>query len=240
MHADADYSPAFYARHAQRYAEVAHNFIQSVYDNVSHPGLRDDTSLIDRLQELIPAGSRGLDAGCGGGARDVYLYCRKGYDIYGVDAIEENIAEARRLHPEIAGRVSVVDLREPLGYPDASFDFILCNAVIQHIDPDTALGVTLPEFARLLKDGGVLQLMFKTGKGVATVYDRHYGEDRTFQLYDVDKVLALLAGLGLDLVPEEGGKLGGVVYFTDPKPMEHCVLFARKVVSPLPLGEGAA
>ena len=228
MSADADYSPAFYARHAQRYAEVAHNFIQSVYTNVSHPGLTSDTSLMDRLMELVPAGSRGLDAGCGGGARDVFFYWQKGYDIYGVDAIEENIAEARRLHPEIAERVAVADLREPLGYPDASFDFILCNAVIQHIEPDTALGVTLPEFARLLKDGGVLQPMFKVGRGVATVYDRDYGADRTFQLYDPNEVLSLLTDLGLDLIPEEGAKLGGVMYFTDPKPMDHCVLFARK------------
>lgn len=228
MSADADYSPAFYARHAQRYAEVSHNFIQSIYTNVSHPGLRDDTSLIDRLMELAPAGSRGLDAGCGGGARDVFFYWQKGYDIYGVDAIGENIAEARRLHTEIAERVAVADLRGPLGYPDASFDFILCNAVIQHIEPDTALGVTLPEFARLLKSGGVLQLMFKVGRGVATVYDRDYGADRTFQLYDPGEVLSQLTDLGLELIPEEGAKLGGVMYFTDPKPMDHCVLFARK------------
>ena len=229
MNADADYSPAFYARHAQRYAEVSHNFIQSVYTNVSNPRLNSDTDLMDRLMELVPAGSRGLDAGCGGGARDVFFYWQKGYDIHGVDAIEENIAEACRLHPEIAERVAVADLREPLGYPDASFDFVLCNAVIQHIDPDTALGVTLPEFARLLKDGGVLQLMFKIGSGVATVYDKDYGADRTFQLYDPDEVLSLLTDLGLDLIPEEGAKLGGVMYFTDPKPMDHCVLFARKV-----------
>ena len=62
--------------------------------------------LMDRLQDLVPARSRGLDAGCGAGARDVFFYRRKGYDIYGVDAIEENIKEARRIHPEIAQRVS--------------------------------------------------------------------------------------------------------------------------------------
>lgn len=229
MSANADYSASFYTRHARRYAEVSHNFIQSTYSNSSHPGLTGDTALMDRLMDLVPAGSRGLDAGCGGGARDVYLYRQKGYDIYGVDAIEENIAEARRLHPDLSGRVSVADLREPLAHPDGAFDFILCNAVIQHIDPATALGVTIPEFARLLKKGGVLQLMFKVGRGLATVYDRDYGVDRSFQLYDPDEVLGLLARIGLELIAEEGAKMGGVMYFTDPKPMEHCVLFARKV-----------
>ena len=223
-----DISESFYRRHAQRYAEVSHGFIQSVYTNASHPALKDDTDLINRLQELVPAGARGLDAGCGAGARDVFFYWQKGYDIYGVDAVEENIEEARRLHPEIADRVSVADLREPLGYPDASFDFVTCNAVIQHIAPDVVLGTTLPELARLVRPRGVLQLMFKVGSGVASVYDRDYGTERAFQLYGVDEVLRPLQERRLIVIPAEGDKLGGVMYFTDPKPTDHCVLFARK------------
>ena len=228
MSTHPDFSESFYRSHARRYAEVSHNFIQSVYTVISHPGLTGDTALIHRLQELVPAGSRGLDAGCGAGARDVFIYWQQGYDIYGIDAVEENVLEAQRLHPEIAQRVSVVDLREPLSHPDSSFDFVLCNAVIQHIEPAICLRTTLPEFARVLNTGGVLQLMFKYGTGIATVYDRDYGADRTFQLYDVDEVLGSLAGLGMSVIPEEGEKLGGVMYFKDPKPMDHCVFFARK------------
>ncbi len=55
-----------------------------------------------------------------------------------------------------------------------------------------------------------------------------YGADRTFQLYAVDEVLAVLSEEGLRVIPEEGGKLGGIMYFKDPKPMDHCVFFARK------------
>ena len=225
-----DFSESFYRRHAQRYAEVSHNFIQSVYTDMSHPMLGSDRDLMDRLMELVPSGSRGLDAGCGAGARDVYFYWQRGYDIYGVDAVEENILEARRLHPEISDRVEVADLRQTLGYTDGSFEFVMCNAVIQHIDPDIALGTTLTELARVLKAGGVLQLMFKYGDGIATVYDRDYGVDRTFQLYAVDEVLNVLEHLGLKVIPEVEGKLGGVMYFKDPKPMNHCVFFARKGV----------
>ena len=142
--------------------------------------------------------------------------------------IEENIEEARRLHPEIADRVSVTDLREPLAYPDATFDFILCNAVIQHIIPEVSMGVTLPEFARLLGPGGVLQLMFKVGDGITTVYDAAYGVERSFQLYSEEQVVAKLDSLDLTVVPEEDGKLGGVMHFTDPKLTDHCILFAKK------------
>ena len=228
MSTNPDFSESFYRSHARRYAEVSHNFIQSVYTDTSHSALTGDTALIERLQELVPTGSRGLDAGCGAGARDVFSYWQQGYDIYGIDAVEENVLEAQRLHPEIAERVSVVDLREPLAHPDSSFDFVLCNAVIQHIEPAISLGTTLSEFSRVLRTGGVLQLMFKYGSGIATVYDRDYGSDRTFQLYEVEEVLARLAGLGMSVIPEEGEKLGGVMYFRDPKPMDHCVFYARK------------
>ena len=228
MSATHDFSESFYKEHAQRYAVVSHNFIQSVYSDVSHPGLTGDMALVDRLQELVPKGSRGLDAGCGAGARDVFDYWQKGYDIYGIDAVEENIEEARRLHPEIAERVSVVDLREPLASLDSYFDFVMCNAVIQHIEPDIALNTTLPELARILKPGGILQLMFKYGNGIATIYDRDYGTDRTFQLYAVEEVIDTLTAQGLRVIPEDGERLGGVMYFKDPKPMDHCVFFARK------------
>ena len=228
MNKAPDFSESFYRRHAQRYAEVSHSLIQSIYTDVSHPGLKGDLDLIRRMQELVSEGARGLDAGCGAGARDVFYYWQGGYDIYGVDAVAENIDEARRLHPDIASRVSVADLREPLSYPDCWFDFVTCNAVIQHIDPAIALGTTLQELARVLKMGGVLQLMFKYGAGVATVHDVDYGADRAFQLYSVDDVLKALEGLALSVLPEEGDALGGVMYFKDPKPMDHCVLFARK------------
>ena len=226
-----DYSERFYRQHARRYAEVAHQFLQSVYVESSHPLLKNDWDLLERLKELAP-GKRGLDAGCGAGARDVYALWISGYDIYGVDAVEESIRAAVELHPEIADRVSVADLRQPLDFPDASFDFVLCNAVIQHIPPDAVESVTLPELARVLKPGGVLQLMFKNGNGLLTLFDRDYGAERTFQLYDERQLLSILQRHDLKLLEMESeGRLGGTMYFTDPKQARHCVFFARKANS---------
>ena len=223
-----DISSAFYRRHARSYAEKAQTSTLTVFTNPSHPGLLHNGVLAERLRELVPAGACGLDAGCGAGGHDVYAYWQNGYDICGIDAVDENIQEARRLHPEIGQRVSVADLSEPLDWPDASFDFVICNAVIQHIAPDAALGVTLPELARVLRPGGVLQLMFKSGSGVATVYDSEYDTDRSFQLYAVDEIVDLLTSLDLLTVPADGDRLGGAMLFTDYKRVEHCVLFALK------------
>ena len=224
-----DYSEEFYRHHAHRYAEVAHRLIQSIYIRSSHPALKGDYDLLDRLKELAP-GPRGLDAGCGAGARDVYQFWLEGYDIIGIDAVEENILIASSLHPEIADRVFLADLRVPLDFPDESFDFIVCDAVIQHIPSEEAFNVTLPELARVLKRGGVLQLMFKNGRGVTTVYDRDYGVERSFQLYDEHEILQVMEGYGLSLVEvEDPNLLGGVMYFTDPKPVDHCVFYLQRV-----------
>ena len=71
--------------------------------------------------------------------------------------------------------------------------------------------------------------MFKVGSGTKTLYDKDYDSERSFQLYGADEIIAILSGLGLEVVPQEGDKLGGVMYFTDPKPADHCVFYARKV-----------
>ena len=74
--------------------------------------------------------------------------------------------------------------------------------------------------------------MFKFGQGIATAVDGAYGSEgvsRSFVLYDEQKLLTALAGLGLRLLEEESdGKLGGLIYFDDNKPMRHCVFWARR------------
>ena len=142
----------FYKRNAARYSQLSHEYTHSVYTAASHAGLNGDLDLLWHLTTLSE-GKRALDAGCGAGARDVYLLWEQGYDVYGVDAVEENIQVARETHGEIARRVQVADLQEPLPFPGDSFDLAMCNAVIQHIPPAITETVTLPELARVLKPG---------------------------------------------------------------------------------------
>ena len=220
-------SREFYKQHAERYSQVFHEFIQSDFSNISHSKLADELNILRRMKGLIPLGARGLDAGCGAGARDVYLYWKDSYDMFGFDAGEENIAVAKSQHPEIANRIFVGNLNNLIPYEDNWFDFLTCNAVIQHIERDIVMGSVLPEFARVLRPGGILQLMFKVGSGDITIYDKDYGVDRFFRLYSADQILLRLEELGMEIVEEEENGLGGVMYFTDTKPVEHCLLFAR-------------
>ena len=220
------FSLEFYRERAAEYAALRQEFA-----NRSHPEFREDRDLYRRLAELAPPG-RGLDAGCGAGALEMSYLTQLGFEMYGLDAVPENIEVALALLPEFAGRLQVANLRDPLPFDDSSFNIVLCNAVVQHIPSDVVYSSVLPEFARVLRRGGVLQLMFKLGQGIATAVDGAYGSEgvsRSFVLYDEQKLLTALAGLGLRLVEEESdGKLGGLIYFDDNKPMRHCVFWARK------------
>ena len=220
------FSLEFYRERAAEYAALRQEFA-----NRSHPEFREDRDLYRRLAELAPPG-RGLDAGCGAGALEMSYLTQLGFEMYGLDAVPENIEVALALLPEFAGRLQVANLRDPLPFDDSSFNIVLCNAVIQHIPSDVVYSSVLPEFARVLRPGGVLQLMFKFGQGMATAVDGAYGSEgvsRSFVLHDEQKLLTALAGLGLCLVEEESdGKLGGLIYFDDNKPMRHCVFWARK------------
>ena len=181
--------------------------------------------------QLAP-GRKGLDAGCGAGARDVFHAWSQGYDVVGIDSVEENILETRVLHPEIADNVFVADLKRPLPFNDESFDFVACNAVIQHIEPDVVQEVVLPGITRVLRPGGVLQLMFKCGEDFTTVFDKDYGIARSFRLYQESELLEILSGLDMTLIQDrDPGKLSGLMYFTDPKGVDHCVFYARKLGS---------
>jgi len=223
------YSEKWYSEHANRYAEVSKELLQSVYIQSSHPRCTSDPGLVEYLITITP-GKRGLDAGCGAGARDVFHLWKSGYDIYGVDSVKENIDAATKLHPEIGDRLSVADLRKELPFPADDFHFVMCNAVIQHIEPDIVEKVTLPEMCRVLKKGGILQLVFKKGNGVLTMYDKDYGAERSFILYDEQQLLDILKHHGMEMMEAETpDQLGGFMYFTDPKRISHSAFYARKI-----------
>ena len=220
------FSLEFYRERASEYAAL-----RQVFANRSHPEFREDRDLYRRLAELAAVGP-GLDAGCGAGALEMSYLSELGFDMFGIDAVVENVRVARVLRPELADRIRVADLRDALPFDDACFEVLVCNAVIQHIPPDVVFGGVLPEFARVLRPGGVLQLMFKPGRGEETVVDGAYGANgvlRSYQLYDEQELLEAIGALGLHLIEDDtDGKMGGLIYFDDNKPMRHCILWARK------------
>jgi len=147
----------------------------------------------------LPAGSRGLDVGCGVGLYTLWLAEAIGAHghVLGIDTSAERIAAAQCLvgHAIEAGRL---ELRQgdgtTIAAPDNHFDWVWCGDVLHHID--TPL-VALKEFMRVLRPGGsiiikesqVLHALFLPGypelerqlQRAEIQFGRHEAGARSFQ-----------------------------------------------------------
>lgn len=99
------------------------------------------------------ASGRLIDAGCGPGHWTQHL-AERGADIRGIDLVREFIDHARATHPGI--RFDVESL-ESIDEPDAAIGGVLAWFSTIHHEPSD-IGVSLAEFARMLRPGGTLLL----------------------------------------------------------------------------------
>ncbi len=125
-----------------------------------------DIYLFDQiLRGRITPAMRILDAGCGAGRNLVYLL-REGYDVWGVDEDTAGIAEARRLACVLAPHwrgmnAAAADERfrvaavESLTCPDASFDVVLCSAVLHFARDEAHFDAMVRACWRVLRPGGL-------------------------------------------------------------------------------------
>jgi len=119
-----------------------------------------DIYLFDQLlRGNIAPGMRILDAGSGSGRNLVYLL-REGYEIFASDQNPQAIAQTRALVAAIAPHLPAHNLRlepiEAISYPDATFDIVLCSAVLHFARDDAHFNAMLENLWRVLKPGGLL------------------------------------------------------------------------------------
>ncbi len=112
-----------------------------------------------------------LDLGCGTGWLAVYL-AREGFQVTGLDISLHAIKLARGWaeNEDLDIHFDVGDIAE-LPYPDASFDAVVANSIIEHF-PFEVAQVTCQKLKRILVPGGTFIGCFdKVGTGPGDYYE---------------------------------------------------------------------
>jgi len=135
----------------------------------------------------LPAGSRGLDVGCGVGLYALWLAEAIGPAgrIVAIDPSPERIAEAQQIikSAPAADRIRVrPGDATALDEPDQSFDWVWCSDVLHHID---AAVTALRECVRVVRPGGAL-IIKESQVLQALLLPGHLDLERQLQQADVE------------------------------------------------------
>jgi ubiquinone/menaquinone biosynthesis C-methylase UbiE len=138
-------------QHSRQAAEFAHRYARLDEDPYGSCFAYSRHRLRAALDRYLPSDGRGLrvlDVGCGTGHQSMELR-RRGFEVAGIDASEEMLAESRARNPDLL--VVRADV-EAIPFRSSSFDFVLCIEVLRYLPRASAC---LREMARVLKPGGV-------------------------------------------------------------------------------------
>jgi len=136
----------------------------------------------------LPAGSRGLDVGCGVGLYALWLAeaVGPGGCVIGIEPTTERVEEARAL---VGGRLAParLELRRgdgtALDMPAQSFDWLWCGDVLHHILETV---VALREFRRVVRPGG--RVIVKESQVLSAMFLPGHPElERRIQLVEIER-----------------------------------------------------
>lgn len=118
-----------------------------------------DIYLFDQLLKgRISAADRVLDAGCGSGRNLLYLM-KMGCRVSAVDANPVAVAGVAELAVELGTGLPAENFRvepvEALSFPNASFDIVICCAVLHFAKDDAHFDAMVRSLWRVLRPGGV-------------------------------------------------------------------------------------
>jgi SAM-dependent methyltransferase len=106
-------------------------------------------------------GKRVLEFGCNVGASGIVL-ASLGADVVGVEVDREfaALAEAQASAYGLEARVSILHLRDTtrMPFPEFHFNLIICNSVLEYVDP-AYLAAVQKELLRVLVPGGLILIL---------------------------------------------------------------------------------
>jgi tellurite methyltransferase len=115
-----------------------------------------DIYLFDQLlRGNVTPGMRVLDAGCGSGRNLIYLV-REGYEVFAADQSPGAIEHTRAITPTLPAENLRLESIEAISYSDATFDLVICSAVLHFSRDDAHFNAMLENLWRMLKPAGIL------------------------------------------------------------------------------------
>lgn len=177
------------AREANRATLSEEEFLKKYPNKRFYAIARKIRAYEDRLLRSKAAGGKILDYCCGPGETSLKL-AQMGYaSVVGIDISPKEIESARaRLNKHGFDETSefyVMDA-ENTDFDDDTFDVVVCNGVLHHLDMDAAL----PELARVLKPGGKIVAMEALGYNpIINLYRKLTPDLRT--AWETDHILTL-------------------------------------------------
>jgi tellurite methyltransferase len=127
------------------------NTLRQTYGNI-------DIYLFDQLLKGRYDNARAvLDVGSGSG-RNLYYFLRNGYNVFGADPDSQAVEAVKKLSallaPDNPSGNFVVCPAESLPYGDASFDLVICSAVLHFAKNEQHFEAMLKSMFRVLRPGG--------------------------------------------------------------------------------------
>ena len=127
------------------------NNLQQLYGNI-------DIYLFDQLLKgQYNNCNKVLDVGCGGG-RNLFYFLQNGFDVYGVDPNPDAVEAVKQLSASLAPSNPIQNFAvapaEDMPFEDASFDLVICNAVLHFAQSHEHFDSMLRSIWRVLKPGG--------------------------------------------------------------------------------------
>ena len=164
------------------------------------PAPRDLQEIVSRF--FIQGGTT-ADIGCGSG-REVAWLAANGFAAEGFDASEGLLIESRARYPQL--RFTHAELPELSGIAADSFDNVLCETVIMHLDR-ALIAPSVRRMLEIVRPGGVFYLSWRVTQGD----DARDAHGRLYAAFDASLVRAELVAttslLDEEVVSASSGKI---------------------------------
>ncbi|MAF50996.1 MAG: hypothetical protein CMH64_02790 [Nanoarchaeota archaeon] len=126
---------------------------------------------LNKFISLVPEESKILDLGCGCG-RDVQYFIEYKFDVFGIDASEKIIEEARK---RVEGKFKIMDINN-LSFEENSFDGIWAQDSISYLSKGN-IGEVFRKIFNILNENGVFFISVREGEDEKLIEHEKLGKN---------------------------------------------------------------